>query len=102
MSSSPTEILAEIEPLSGANQNGVITGYIVSYFGTPFNTTPQVIVVPVPASRIAYPLVTNVQFAISGLEEYNKYIFRVRASNNIGDGPESSPFEVFTLIGGQL
>ena len=74
-------------PPPGINQNGLITGYIVSYTGDPFDiSNPEI---PVSIS-LSYPATTCTNTTLTGLEEYNNYTVTVQAVNSIGVSSSST------------
>ena len=68
-------------PPPGVDQNGLITGYIVSYRGDPFDTNSQF--TPVSIS-LPYPVTTCTNTTLTGLEEFNNYTVTAQARNTIG------------------
>ena len=74
-------IRVTICPPPGINQNGLITSYIVSYTGNPFDTPTQSVTVSV---SLSYPATTCINTNLTGLEEFNNYTVTVRAVNSIG------------------
>ena len=69
-------------PPPGINQNGLITGYIVSHIGDPFDiSNPEI---PVSIS-LPYPATTCTNTTLTGLEEYNNYTVTAQAVNSIGN-----------------
>ena len=83
---SSQSIQVTICPPPGVDQNGLITGYIVSYTGDPFDTNNQF--TPVSIS-LPYPVTTCTDTTLTGLEEYNNYTVTVQAQNSIGDSSVS-------------
>ena len=74
-------IQVTICPPPGVDQNGLITGYIVSYTGDPFDiNNPDI---PVSLS-LPYPSTTCTNTTLTGLEEFNNYTVTVQAQNTIG------------------
>ena len=80
-------IQVTICPPPGVDQNGLITGYIVSYTGDPFDiNSPDI---PVSLS-LSYPATTCINTNLTGLEEFNNYTVTVRAVNAIGSSDPST------------
>ena len=78
---SSQSIQVTICPPPGVDQNGLITGYIVSYTGDPFDiNSPDI---PVSLS-LPYPATACTNATLIGLEEYNNYTVTVQAQNTIG------------------
>ena len=78
---SAQSIRVTICPPPGINQNGLITGYTVTYTGNPFDTPTQSMTINV---SLSYPATTCTNTTLTGLEEYNNYTVSVRAQNSIG------------------
>ena len=75
-------IQVTICPPPGINQNGLITGYIVSYTGDPFDISIPDISVSI---SLPYPATTCINSTLTGLEEYNNYTVTTQTVNSIGD-----------------
>ena len=80
-------IQVTICPPPGINQNGLITSYIVSYTGDPFDISIQSVTVN---ASLSYPATACINTNLTGLEEYNNYTFTVRAQNSVGVSSFSS------------
>ena len=78
---SAQSIQVTICPPPGVDQNGLITGYIVSYTGDPFDINNQF--TPVSIS-LPYPSTTCTNATLTGLEEFNNYTVTAQAENSIG------------------
>ena len=79
-------IQVTICPPPGINQNGLITGYIVSYTGDPFDTDDQFTHVSI---SLPYPTTTCTDTTLTGLEDYNSYTITAQAQNSVGDSSVS-------------
>ena len=78
---SAQSIRVTICPPPGINQNGLITGYAVSYTGDPFDTSTQAVTVNV---SLSYPATACINTTLTGLEEFNNYTVSVQAQNSVG------------------
>ena len=78
-------------------QNGRLLSYTLEYSisGSP-NATKE-ISVPVDSSGGG-----NQERVVEGLQPYTTYQFRVRAVNEVGEGPFSNPVVITTLEDGKL
>ena len=74
-------IQVTICPPPGINQNGLITSYIVSYTGDPFDISNPEITVSI---SLPYPATTCTDITLTRLEEYNNYTVTAQAVNSIG------------------
>ena len=76
-------IRVTICPPPQIDQNGLISSYIVSYTGNPFDTSTQFVTVSV---SLSYPATATacINTNLTGLEELNNYTVTVRAVNSIG------------------
>ena len=77
---SSTSISVSWDQVPAEQENGIITGYTITYHSQTENHNGTV-----PASP------SERQKTISGLKEYVNYNIRLFASTVIGDGPPSSP-----------
>ena len=77
---SSTSILASWDEVPEDQQNGVITGYTITYKSQTENHNGNVSVGPNDREK-----------SITGLKEYVNYSITVFASTVKGDGPHSSP-----------
>ena len=84
---SAQSIRVTVCPPPGINQNGLISSYIVSYSGDPFDTSTQSVTVNV---SLSYPATTCINITLTGLEEYNNYTVSVRVQNSVGVSSFSS------------
>ena len=82
-------IRVTICPPPQIDQNGLITGYTVSYTGNPFDTSTQSMIVSVSFSYPATATECSTT-TLTGLEEFNNYTVTVRAVNSIGSSDASS------------
>ncbi|KAI6658157.1 Phosphatidylinositol phosphatase PTPRQ-like isoform X2, partial [Oopsacas minuta] len=90
----PTSINVCFDPPPGINQNGIITSFTITSFGSPYQTesiTNEMVISPP-----SYPLESNVCFNLTNLEEYNNYNITVFAINSQGPGPISQSIVVMT------
>ena len=77
---SSTSILVSWDEVPTEQQNGIITGYTITYQSQTENNNGNVSVGP-----------NDCQMNITGLKEYVNYNITVFASTVKGDGPHSSP-----------
>ena len=77
---SSTSISVSWDQVPVEQENGIITGYTITYHSQTENDNGTVPVTP-----------SERQKTISGLKEYVNYNIRVFAATAIGDGPPSSP-----------
>ncbi|KAI6653336.1 Receptor-type tyrosine-protein phosphatase delta-like isoform X14, partial [Oopsacas minuta] len=66
-------------PPPGINQNGIITSFNITSFGSPFQTESITNVMVI--SPTSYTLESTVCFNLTNLEEYNNYTITVFAIN---------------------
>ena len=95
---SAQSIRVTICPPPGINQNGLITGYIVSYTGDPFDTPTQSMTVNV---SLSYPATACINTTLTGLEEFNNYTVTVRAINSLGPSDASTGVTAQTNAAGK-
>ena len=90
-SMSSTTIQVSWDPVPEIHQNGIITGYDVTYYNQ--STFRQPVTVSVSADEDSVTL--------TRLEEYVVYSIRVRAYTSIGAGPYSPLHNIRTLEDGK-
>ena len=86
-------------PPPASDQNGIITSFILKYFGSPFHTASITVNVPVEAT--AYPLDGTVCKNLTNLQQNNDYNITVVAINSQGSGPVSQNFVETTKEAGE-
>ncbi|KAI6654378.1 hypothetical protein LOD99_775 [Oopsacas minuta] len=94
-SNSATSITVAYYPPPYFYQNGIITRYLITIQGTPFDSELKEISVPV--NLPVYPLSEEGRYIFTQLHAYNTYSIRVTAVNSVGAGPTSSPITATTL-----
>ena len=94
-----TRIQVTWDPPPPINQNGEITSYNVTFYGSPLDTALQYHIIYIMSS---YPDTTPYNSTLIGFEEYNNYTISIRAVNAVGGGPASRGITVATGIGGKL
>ena len=80
-------IRVTICPPPQIDQNGLISSYIVSYTGNPFDASIQSMTVSV---SLSYPATTCINTNLTELEEFNNYTVTIRAVNSIGSSDPSA------------
>ena len=83
-----------INPPPDSDQNGIITSFNITYFGSPFQTAS--VTVNVPVELIAYPLDGTVSRNLTNLQQNNDYNITVIAINSQGPGPVSQSIVITT------
>ena len=78
-------------------QNGRLLSYTLEYSISGSPDAVQEISVPVDSSGGG-----NQERVVEGLQPYTTYQFRVRAVNEVGEGPFSNPVVITTLEDGKL
>lgn len=96
----PTSITICFEFPEGIDQNGLITSFNVTFVGSPFDTDPQTISIPV-SSADYLPLSGSICGDVTSLQEYNGYNVTIVLVNSAGVGPSSAQIEVQTLEAGK-
>ncbi|KAI6655601.1 hypothetical protein LOD99_2099 [Oopsacas minuta] len=94
-SNNATAIIVIYYPPPSFYQNGIITRYVITIQGTPFNSELKEISIPVTTP--VYPLLEEEGHIFTQLHAYNTYYIRVTAVNSIGAGPTSPTFNISTL-----
>ena len=82
------------DPPTNSDQNGIITSFNVTYFGSPFQTDSVTVTVPVVPTD--YPLNRTVCRNLTSLQQNNDYNITVIAINSVGPGPISQSIVVTT------
>ena len=77
-------------------QNGRLLSYTLEYNISGSPDAAQEISVPVDSSEGG-----NQELVVEGLQPYTTYQFRVRAVNEVGEGPFSNPVVIITLEDGK-
>ena len=78
-------------------QNGRLLNYTLEYSISGSPDAAQEISVPVDSSGGG-----NQERVVEGLQPYTAYQFRVRAVNEVGEGPFSNPVVITTAENGKL
>ena len=86
-------------PPPASDQNGVITSFNITFFGSPFQTAS--VTVNVPVEPTAYPLDRIVCRNLTSLQQNNNYNITVIAINSQGSGPVSQSFVETTNDAGE-
>ncbi|KAI6654369.1 Phosphatidylinositol phosphatase [Oopsacas minuta] len=94
-SNNATAITVVYYPPPSFYQNGIITRYLITIQGTPFDSELKEISVPV--NLPVYPLLEEGRHIFTQLHAYNTYSIRVTAVNSVGAGPTSPTFNISTL-----
>ena len=81
------------------DQNGIITSFNLTYFGSPFQTDSATVNIPVEPT--AYPLDGTVCRNLTNLQQNNDYNITVIAINSQGPGPISQSIVVTTNAAGE-
>ena len=87
------------DPPTDSDQNGIITSFNVTYFGSPFQTVSVTVTVPVVPTD--YPLNRTVCRNLTSLQQNNDYSITVIAINSVGSGPISQSIVVNTSESGE-
>ena len=87
------------DPPTLIDQNGIITSFNLTYFGSPFQTDSVTINILVEPT--AYPLDETVCSNLTNLQQNNNYNITVIAINSRGPGPISQSIIVTTNEAGE-
>ena len=88
-----------INPPPDSDQNGIITSFNITYFGSPFQTAS--VTVNVSVESTAYPLNRIVCRNLTNLQQNNAYNITVIAINSQGPGPVSQSTVITTNEAGE-